>query len=132
MGFFSEETSYAVSDFFGTSYAESQKNKFGQAKEKLEANLKVAAIGMEYLEDLKQDVNNLKKNNDAAKGKLRTVFEDRTSVSEEHADNLITEMKNCYQEYQRELEKVAEQYAYWCAEAEREDQEMRAKSEEEY
>lgn len=133
MGVFSlEKVGYAFSDFFGTSYAESQKNKYGQAKEKLETNLKDVATRMDYLDDLKQDVKNLKINNDAAKGKLRTVFEDRTCISKENVDNLIKEIENCYQEYQKQLQKVTEQYDYWCAEVEREDQEMRAKLEEEY
>ena len=111
------------------SYAESQKNKYGEILEKIGTQLDMTRNLDGQMEILRSDYCVMESNSDSADGKISTTYIDKEDINKQGMETLYSDLVTAIAEVQSQLSVVQNQYAYWCSEVEKERQ--RAREEEE-
>lgn len=121
-----ERLRYTIEDIFGKkTYAESQRDKYKKVIDGLEKQLGKTGNLPDVMEQLAADYNTMEINPDSAKGKLSTTFVTKESENRKAVEKLGADFQGIITEVKSKLEFARGEYEYWCAEAKREDAEMK-------
>ena len=117
---------YNVKDALGRkTYAESQRDKYKKAINRVEEQLDCMADFEIVVEILNRDADNMELNPYSAAGKFDRIYKEK---EENHREATKT-LGNTYWQYIADIKtqfaKAQAEYEYWCSEAEREDEEMK-------
>jgi hypothetical protein len=113
---------YGLTDFFTTSPAEAQRNKYRKLVNNLDRKIRSIESTLEYTDpDLRGKNSTMANNPDSAEGKISTTFEDRLLSHTNRSNELLTYYSNKLTELKGRRDSMAAKRDYYQAKCDEED-----------